>query len=653
MPYKSGICICLLFFGSLLQLLAQKEVKFGQLSQEELAMTVYSEDASAAAVILHEEGEYKIFRSAMYGSELQMRVYRRIKILKASAFDLADLKVSRYNYKDKGDLLLALHARITLPDGTFFELEKDDFYTEESSERYMAYKGSLPNVKEGAIIELEYELESHRMFRLPTWYFQGTYPVLHSEVSIDNQSLYSYATLLEPGTEMETFDLEDNAILYKLGQMELFARGDRFVMKNAPAIEQEAYLTTIEDYRARIRFQLSEQRNGTIVRQVLTSWEETARTLIEEEDFGRFYQKKRYFKALYEAAQPVIQAIEDPMTKAKSIYRFLGDKIVWDDYFGYFPKQSPDELFKKGSGTSADLGIALVALLRAEGFEAYPVLVSTRGHGKMTQQYPIIDQFNHMLVYLEVDGKAVLLDTPHAYQPFGSLRGYSLNGKGWVVNAKRPIWINITPGEDELKSFLNLSLTEEGAVSGTLLATYRGISAPAERSLARWDTEGKYWNKRLPEGCEVLGLRRKDPEKTTLSYAEQLDVKLQSAGSVVNEYLYFQPVLYSRFLENPFQLQQRNYPVDFSRPIKETSSISVAIPEGWTIDYLPENFEQKAFEGAVVFEYKASELDGHIKIDTRLDITQIHFEPEEYADLKAVFDATAEKLNSQIVLRKE
>ncbi|MCI4647167.1 transglutaminase-like domain-containing protein, partial [Phaeodactylibacter sp.] len=458
--------------------------------------------------------------------------------------------------------------------------------------------------------------------------------------------------LLETGTEMSMYELDDGRKLYKLGNMELFAGDGHFMMKNAPAIQEEDYLTTINDYRARVRFQLSEQRDGVIVREVFTSWAEAARTLEDRDEFGKNYLKKRHYKALHEALQPEIAGIDDPLEKAEAIYRFLGSKVAWDDELRYFPGQSPDELLEKGSGTSADLGIALTALLKAEGYKAYPVLISTRGHGKMTQQYPIMDQFNHMLVYLEVAGRVLLLETPVDYQPFGSLRGYSLNGYGWIVNEEQPVWINITPGNDEFKLFYNLDLSGDGALQGTVVATYQGISASGERSLARQYPDGKYWNNRLPEGAEFQDLRRKDPNKASLSYAEQIQVRYETAGNVVNEYLYFQPVLFSKFIENPFKLAQRHYPVDFSRPIREVTMNTVNLPEGWEVDFIPESQHQVLEGEGVAFDYKAEVIDRQLKVETRIEINQLTFQPERYAEMKALFEAFSEKLTAQVVLRK-
>lgn len=627
------------------------EARFGELPPDELSMKIYPPDSAAEAVVLYERGDYKVFRSDRHGSELQMKVYRRLKILSEEGFKWADVAIPYYSYKDKADHIPELRARITLPSGKFYHFGRSDFFLEKSSERYSAYKASLPNVEVGAIVELEYTLLSHRMFRLPAWYFQGSIPVRHSEVAIENHSYYSYATLLEPGTEMKMHHLSGGGKLYESGSTELIAREGQFIMNYAPAIEKESYLTTIDDYRARIRFQLSEVRNGTVVQKVLTSWEETAHTLNSEE-FGKFYRKKRHFKDLHHALQPHLKGIKGPLAKAEAIYGFLGRQIAWDKEFSAYPKQSPDDLRAKGSGSSGDIAIALTALLQAEGLEAHPVLTSTRSHGKMTMTYPIIDQFNHLLVLLYVEDQPLLLDTPGAFQPFGALRRQSLNKKGWVANPNRPVWIDIQPATDECKIFCNLDLKAFGQLKGTLLVIHRGVSAPAARALAKQDQAGKYWSRRLGEGLKVEYIKRKDLEKATIRYAEQLEVANESAGMAVNDFLYFQPVLYSKYLERAFKLQKRNYPVDFACPARETLSITVRLPEGWAVEHLPSEHRQSLGEKGVVFEYKATVTNRQLKIETVVEINQLRFEPKQYPSLKALFESVAEQLSSQVVLRK-
>lgn len=625
--------------------------RFGELPPDELSMQVYPADSTAEAVMLYERGDYKIFRSNQYGSELELKVYKRLKILSEAGFGWADVEIPYFSQKDKADRILELRARITLPSGKFYHFDRSEFFLEKTSERYSVYKASLPAVEVGAIVEFEYTLLSRRMFRLPAWYFQGSIPVRHSEVVIENHSYYSYATLLEPGTEMKMHHLSGGGKLYESGDTELVAREGHLVMNNAPAIEKESYLTTIDDYRARIRFQLSEISNGTVVQKVLTSWEETAQTL-KGEDFGRFYRKSRYFRDLYNALQPHLKGIKAPRAKAEAIYGFLSRRIAWNRKFRSFPDQSPDDLLAKGSGSSGDIAIALTALLQAEGLEAHPVLTSTRSHGKMTMTYPIIDQFNHLLVLVELEEQALLLDTPGAFQPFGALRRQSLNNKGWVANPDRPVWIDIQPGTDERKIFCNLELEASGQLKGTLLVTHRGVSAPAARALAKQDQAGKYWSRRLPEGCTVARIKRKDLDKADIHYAEQLEVLNASSGMVVNGFLYFQPVIFSRYLESAFRLQKRNYPVDFACPIREISSVTIRLPEGWAVEHLPPERRQSLGEKGVVFEYKATVANRQLKIETAVEINQLRFEPEQYSQLKALFESVAEQLSSQVVLRK-
>ncbi|MEL7121624.1 MAG: transglutaminase, partial [Bacteroidota bacterium] len=88
--YYSKLLIPLLFLFSVVVLSAQESnIKFGKVSKEELAMTIYPKDSSASAVILHDKGDLN-FDFAGNDHGIILEKHRRIKILKKAGFDYGD-----------------------------------------------------------------------------------------------------------------------------------------------------------------------------------------------------------------------------------------------------------------------------------------------------------------------------------------------------------------------------------------------------------------------------------------------------------------------------------------------------------------------------------------------------------------------------------
>ena len=49
----------------------------------------------------------------------------------------------------------------------------------------------------------------------------------------------------------------------------------------------------------------------------------------------------------------------------------------------------------------------LLGMLKAAGFDASPVILSTRDHGKVKTNYPFVDFFNYMIPIINIDGNII------------------------------------------------------------------------------------------------------------------------------------------------------------------------------------------------------------------------------------------------------
>ena len=90
----------LIFTLNLVSLHAQikePKIKYGKVSDEEMAMTSYPADPAAPAVILFDKGVVTHRYNESQGFLLEFEKHKRIKILKKEGYDMADLLI--YYYK--------------------------------------------------------------------------------------------------------------------------------------------------------------------------------------------------------------------------------------------------------------------------------------------------------------------------------------------------------------------------------------------------------------------------------------------------------------------------------------------------------------------------------------------------------------------------
>jgi len=138
-------------------------IKLGDIPMEDMKMAVYDLDSSAVAVVLADFGDSKITYSTSTGFNLTFERIRRIKILKKEGYKWADFEIPLYGANGKNEDYSALKAyTYNLEGGKIVEtkMKSDAVFKEQTNENWRLIKFTLPNVKEGSIIEFTYKVSS-------------------------------------------------------------------------------------------------------------------------------------------------------------------------------------------------------------------------------------------------------------------------------------------------------------------------------------------------------------------------------------------------------------------------------------------------------------------------------------------------------------
>ncbi|MEZ4962682.1 MAG: DUF3857 domain-containing protein [Saprospiraceae bacterium] len=654
MHFPSLFSLALCLFSAAIY--GQKQpMKFGKIPAEDLAMTVYALDTSAAAVVLCDYGEITFEDTRTKGLGINFYRHKRIKLLKPSGFHEGDISISFYD-KDRTEYVKGLKAVVTAPNGTETEVSKKDFFEEKVNDYWSRIRFTCPNLQAGAVIEYSYEIVSDRIFALPDWYFQEDIPVRWSEIRMGIPEWFNYVFLSEGGP----FKISEQATENK--QMNISGTGFpvklttyRFAEENLPALKKEPYITTMDDYYKSLRMQLSSVRYpNTPPQDVMSSWPEVAKQLLQSHNFGEQFQKKRF----YDKAWKVVEADLSGLTateKADKIYQFVCVNLQVEDGWGKWVRESLNDCFEKKSGRRNELNLLLIALMQEAGIEAHPVLVSTRDHGKMFDLYPFLDQFNHVLALAVPDGKPVLMDAGNPFRPLGYPGEYALNGAGWVVDKDNPQWISINPPSGSETYFLKMELATDGSLSGTVSMSSDGYSAVDEREQLHGSDDGgplkKRLMKRFPD-ARVDSLSYSNEEELTKPLKAVATCHLANMATVNGDFIYMAPALLGSFQENPFKLEKREYPVDFPHPFKERVILQVAVPEGYAVEELPEPINLSLPNEGGSFKFQMEQQGMGIQLVSTVQINQLHHSPEEYIGLRNFFDQVAEKMGEQLVLKR-
>ncbi len=391
--------------------------KFGKIDIKDFEKS-FSADTSASAVVLFDVGESK-FSSDATGLVLYSDHHVRIKILKKSGYEWATETIRLYGSSNsdrevvmnlKGNTYNLVDGKIVtdkLPKEAIFNEKEDDFWTNQ--------KFSLPNVKEGSIIEYSYRIKSGYFFDFPSWNFQRTIPVLYSQYEAEFPQYFDYK---KSSQGYEPFYIAKSEPINVSLSSSLATSGTRYIwaMKDVPAIVEEPYMSSIKDYVARIEFELGQiNLPGDFTRPINNSWEKITSNLLESENFGGRLKKSSAVKNL---TAPILAQHSDPEKRLEAIFDYVRSNFKWNDTYRLFASQSFGKLLEKKVGSSAEINLLLTAMLKEAGIDANPVILSTRGHGRVNPYYPSLTKFNYTIAHAKLGDKEYLLD---ATEPMGTL----------------------------------------------------------------------------------------------------------------------------------------------------------------------------------------------------------------------------------------
>ncbi len=647
-----NLMLCALLMACLPLTAQNRAEKWGKISASDLTMTIYPQDSSAQAVILQAVGDITV--TPRSGKILAIHTHsRRIKVLDVAALKEGNLSIPYYSYKGV-EKMTDLDIFVYSPDGKSEKVKSDNIFTEKVNKYWSAKKVFMPNLQKGCVIEYRYMLESERIFGLYDWYFQDELPTRWSELTVMIPRDLEYVYLSRIGRPFDMKETENREEMPD-GVRRMFYI-NRYGLANLPAIKEEPFITTLDDYRSSIKFQLKAYNpDNALPKQFMTSWTDVAQSLEKDADFGDRYTRTSQFKTLWEAFQPELKPGEPAKAIAEKALHFVSHNIKWNEEYRVYSSEGLEKAFQNKTGSTADLNLALVALLRKAGLNATPVLVSTRGHGEPYPDYPFVDQFNSVIALVRHDTTMWTLDATEPSHPLNQLRDQHYNQGGWIVDTKKTEWIDLLANEAVVNWYGRVELQESGEMKGHFSIAVKGPQAVDWRSTLYKGEEKQLMKDMFDdyEGAQYDSVVWAARDACDQMLQVDFNCSIPDAAQNVNDFLYCKPVLDFVISKNPLKSLRREFPVDLPYPMRGTYVLFLRLPPGYSVEEMPPGARIVLPNngGRVQFTCLQSE-PGLLHITLKMNVTQTRFMPDEYGALRQFFELAAEKVGLQIVLKK-
>ena len=650
-----------------------QEFKLGKVSIAELEEKQHPKDPSAVAAILFKKGEVKFEYTQSEGFVMFTEVKTRIKIYKKEGYDWANQNI-RYYLSGNSKEIISVSDAVTynLVDG---KIEKTKLKTEgefdENINKYWAQKKiTLPNIKEGSVIEFQYSIKRKTIGSMREWAFQSSIPVNHSEFITYIPEFFVFNTnkkgFIFPLATTKTFNksirLESKE---SRGSGSNFAGTDinqdyfnyeetqtTYLAENLPAMKDEAYVNNIENYTSSISHELSMTKFDNRPTKIYSlDWESVTKTIYEVEDFGLELNKSGYFE---EDLKKIISGDKTRGETIGAIFNYVKTNIKWNEHYSFFCNDGVKTAYKNKTGNVAEINLMLTAMLRYAGFDANPVIISTRSNG--IALFPSLNAFNYVISAIETPEGLLLMDATEIFSTPNVLPLRDLNWFGRLIRKDgTSSQISLTPTMlSKETSTMNIVLNTDGTIDGKIRRQYTNHEALKFRK-NNVDTKQESYLEKLENdnnGIEIGEYVRANELDLSKPVMETYSFKSNKDVEIINDKIYLSPMLFLADKENPFKQEKREYPVDFGYPFESKIYVNIDIPQGYKVEFLPKASNLLTGDDIGAFSYVIENTDNKIKIIVTATMNMAIVPADFYDVLKEFYQGMITKENEKIILTK-
>lgn len=653
--------------------LAQK-FELGNVTIEELKEKVHPTDSSAVAAILFTKG--KSYFEFVENSHfiLITEVETKIKIYKKEGYEWANNEVSYYiGGHDDESVQFSKAFTYNLVNGKIekTKLNSENEFKEVVNKYWETKKISMPNVKEGSIIEFKYIVKTPYYSNLHDWKFQSTIPVNYSEYITNIPEYYTY-NYFSRGAINITVEKSDRSRTINIYDKELAARGanisyqntsssvgytdniTKMYVSNVPAFKIEPFTNNINNYMSCIEYELASTKfPNSEIKFFSESWEDVTKNIYKNEQFGLELEKSNYFET--DLNQILSDKSLDSPKKIEKILEFVKSNVKWNEYNSITVDKGVVKAYKEKTGNTAEVNFVLISMLRKAGFDANPVVLTTRS--KPINLFPSRTAFNYVICGIEIDNDVILLDATDRNSKVDVLPTRALNYIGRIIRENgTSSQIDLSPKKPAKENTMVFALIDDkGNVTGTIKEQLSERAAFVFRDKNGTVSDENYLDKLEKEypGFEISDYKIVNKLDPHLPISKEYQFTNTNASEIINDKIYFKPLMNFGISENPFKLETRDYPVDFIAPFHDSYTMSYTLPVGYMVESLPAQLNLQMIDNLGSFSYLIADNVENVQIVCNFKINSPLISAEYYDVLKEFFNQVQLKMNEKIIIKKK
>jgi hypothetical protein len=351
---------------------------------------------------------------------------------------------------------------------------------------------------------------------------------------------------------------------------------------------------------------------------------------------------------------------KDPIKKAEMVYKYMQEKSRYVSIqvgIGGWKPMLANDVDRLGYGDCKALSNYTKALLNAVDVPSYNTLLFGDRNKHNIQSDFVSMQGNHMILAIPNGDNYVFVECTSQDIPFGYQANFTDDRDVLVVKPDGGEIIRTKNYENKNNSQIskgNYSIADNGDFSGNISIVSAGSQYSQKYHLEVIPpTEKEKRYKEYWDNINNLKINKTTflNNKEKASFTENVDISAVNYGTISNNKMIFVVNGFNQTSGGVKRIRNRKNPFEIQRGSYDTDEIAIALPTGFTIESMPNNFELNSKFG----EYKTEIIkkdNNNLIYKRSIFIKKGLYKNTEYDEFRLFMEQISKNDNAKVILTK-
>ena len=604
----------------------------------------------AQSSILYDHGHYGLNFSNL--ENIKWQFDREYKLVVNTLEDIAILRnIAIETSSGSGETLMNAQVSIYTQDGDTLSFNQDSFTVQPFDAQWTENLLVVNELRVYDTVCVKYSIQSDLSTDIQRWTVQHMYPVKESKISFLVPEIFEYEDFISNRSQLVSEIATDSTLRLDRGRIPL--KGLTLTFRDIPAYALEPLAPAETVQRTSYFFAVTQFSLGS-EDAYMPPWTIQASDLIVSDWFGKQYRTRGNYRWLLAEASPLFDIKYEDRLFILKLYEFVHQTLQWDGSYGLFPSHTLPEMAGARTVNKSSMNIAMMALLNAAQYKAYPVLVTTTDQTPVITDIPNINQFDHFVIMVELGRERIYIDCGDPNLPIGWIDSGVRTTNAMFIKNYKFTWIPLPDFKSQSSSVLSIQVDNDFSASGTIDLTYQGYDAQTERNLLESDRNAFFWKSRagaISPDVRIDSVRFENVQNLLEPLKERVYFHIDPSQD--HEELIMNPVFYSYFSNSYLIDSFRMSPVHYPFEMQEESIVHLKMDESLDVQ-VPENAKLVLSGGGSEMLYQSSsEQNDMTQVRFSMKLLNHQYNEDMYPALKNYMSQVEQKINQPLVITKK